>query len=63
MFIGRLGTLIRVMFTMAPSTILLRQEANRTLQRLIACLPARERQTILDQLEELHQKSRHLMSG
>ena len=31
-----------------PSTILLRQEANRTLQRLIACLPARERRTILD---------------
>lgn len=31
-----------------PSTILLRQEANRTLQQLIACLPARERQIILD---------------
>ena len=31
-----------------PSTILIRQEANRTLRQLIACLPARERRTILD---------------
>ena len=31
-----------------PSTILLREEANCTLQRLIACLPARERRIILD---------------